>query len=193
MPCFIVHLSGLFFKIEIIKMQNIIEIPLNKGRFALLLVGSIIFFIVSIWLFNLAENQEDYAPSLIKGIGMIGFVFSGFSGLIFMKKLFDKEAGLTINHQGIIENTNGLSVRLIEWKDITGFETRQIHGEKLILVMVKKPQKYIDKASNNAQKRLLRLNTKEYGTPISITANSLKMDFEELLNLLQSKQPKRKT
>lgn len=173
-------------------MQKTIEIPLNKQRFALMLVGSIVFFIGSIWLFNLADNQEKYAPAFMKGIGMLGFVMGGIGGLIFFKKLFDKEAGLTINQQGIIENTNGLSVRMVEWKDITGFETRQVQGQKLILVMVKKPQKYIDKASNNAQKRLLRLNVKEYGTPISITVSSLKMDFEELLALLQVEKQKRK-
>lgn len=173
-------------------MQNTIEIPLSKGKLSSMLLGCIVFVIGSIWLFNFAEIQQDYAPALLKGVGGVGFAFFLLIGIFIFKKLFDKAAGLTINDKGIIENTNGLSVRLVEWKDITDIEAINVSGQKLILVKVKKPEKYVDKASNNAQKRLLRLNVKQYGTPIFITANSLQMRFDELFTLLTEELGKRK-
>lgn len=171
-------------------MQNSIEISLKKGKSILLFLGCIVFVIASLFIFNL--KGADASPFLGKGIGAIGFAFFGVAGLFFLKKLTDKKPGLTINHKGIIENTNGLSTRVVEWNDITGFKVLDVSGQRLILVMVKKSQKYIDKASNNAQKRLLRLNDKEYGTPISITTNSLQMEFDELLALLNGELGKRK-
>lgn len=173
-------------------MQNTIEIPLSKGKILLMLLGCIAFVIGSIWLFNFAETQEEYAPALLKGIGGIGFAFFGLAGAFILKKLTDKKPGLTINDKGIIENTNGISIQMVEWKDITDIEGINVSGQKLIVVKVKKPQKYVDKASNNAQKRLLRLNVRQYGTPIFITANSLQMGFEEVLGLLNAEFDKRK-
>jgi len=173
-------------------MQNTIEIPLSKGKLLLMLFGCIGFVATSIWMFNFAETQEEYAPAILKGIGGIGFAFFGIVGVFILKKLTDKKSGLTINDKGIIENTNGLSVQLVEWKDITSIDATNVSGQQLILVNVKKPDKYVDKASNNAQKRLLRLNVKQYGTPIFITANSLQMGFDELLALLQAEKQKRK-
>ena len=81
---------------------------------------------------------------------------------------------------------------MVEWKDITSIDSINVSGQKLIVIKVKKPEKYVDKASNNAQKRLLRLNVKQYGTPIFITANSLQMGFEEVLTLLNTEFDKRK-
>ncbi|MFT4758675.1 MAG: hypothetical protein ACI9XO_000369 [Paraglaciecola sp.] len=173
-------------------MQNTIEISLSKGKLLLMLLGCIGFVVGSIWLFNFAETQEDYAPTLLKGVGGVGFVFFGLAGLFVLKKLTDKKPGLTINYQGIIENTNGISVQMVEWKDITDIEAITISGQNLILVKVKKPEKYVEKASNNAQKRLLRLNVTQYGTPIFITTNSLEVGFEELLELLNGEFEKRR-
>lgn len=173
-------------------MQNTTEIPLSKGKLLLMLLGCIAFVVISVWMFNSAETQEEYAPALLKGVGGIGFAFFGVIGVLMVKKLFDKKPGLTINDKGIIENTNGISIQMVEWKDITNIEGIKVSGQKLIVVKVKKPEKYVDKASNNAQKRLLRLNVKQYGTPIFITPNSLQMDFDKLLELLNGEFEKRK-
>jgi hypothetical protein len=81
---------------------------------------------------------------------------------------------------------------MVEWKDITSIDSIDVAGQQLIVVKVKNPEKYVDKASNNAQKRLLRLNVKQYGTPIFITTNSLQIGFDELLALLNEEFGKRK-
>jgi hypothetical protein len=173
-------------------MQNTIEIPLSKGKILLMLLGCIAFVIGSIWLFNFAETQQEYAPALLKGIGGIGFAFFGLAGVFMLKKVTDKKPGLTINAKGIVENTNGISIQMVEWKDITSIDSIDVAGQQLIVVKVKNPEKYVDKASNNAQKRLLRLNVKQYGTPIFITTNSLQIGVDELLALLNEEFGKRK-
>jgi len=167
-------------------MQNTIEIPLKKGKTKWILAVCVLCFLFSLWLFNYAENQTDYPKTAIKAIGSIGFIFFGVCGLFFAKKTTDTTAGLILTNKGIEENTNGLLTQKIDWKDITGFEGR---NEKLILVKVKKPKKYIDKASNNAQKRILKLNETDYGTPVFIDTTSLEKGFEEVLEILNNKQP----
>ena len=173
-------------------MQSNIEIPLNKGKLIWLFVGWILGLVASIWLYNFAETQTQYPPTLLKSVGGICFAFFGVMGLFLSKKIFDTKSGISINDKGIVENTNGVSVHLVAWKDIQSFESLKTHGQQLILIKVKNAEKYIEKATNNAQKRLLRLNAKEYGTPIFITTNSLKMDFEALWCLQQMELKKRK-
>ncbi|MFK7935205.1 MAG: STM3941 family protein [Saprospiraceae bacterium] len=167
-------------------MQNFIEIPLRKRRYKILLPLCILGFMLSIWAFNYAENEAIYPVPYLTIIGIIGFFLFGIFSVFFAKKVIKTNVGLTIDKKGIVENTNGLLQQKVDWKDITDFVG---YNEKLILVKVKKPKKYIDQAQNNAQKRILKLNETEYGTPIFIDASGLQKSFTETLELLQNRQP----
>ena len=123
----------------------------------------------------------------MKGIGILSIVFFGAIGIFGVKKMFDKKIGLKIDSHGITDNSNASSVGLIEWNDITGIRVEQVMSTKFIMVDVEDPEKYIQQAKNNIMAKILRLNLSRYGSPISITSNTLRYDFDELISELENR------
>jgi hypothetical protein len=97
--------------------------------------------------------------------------------------MFDNKVGLTIDENGIIDSTNATSIGLIKWSEITEIKTEQVMSTKFLLIFVKDQRKILEKASG-MKRKLMEANAKMYGTPISITANTLKFDFDKLESLI---------
>ena len=172
-------------------MENRIEIPLSKKKIALLLFGAIVFIVGGIWI---ATNPEKFIPNIfkitdpeiIRICGIIGIMFFGATGIYGIKKLFDKKVGLTIDSSGITDNSNASSIGLIEWNDISEIRTKKVMSTKFLLIEIVNPEKYIGKAKNGLQTKLMKANMNMYETPLSITSNTLKYDFGELEKIIQT-------
>jgi hypothetical protein len=93
-------------------MQEKIEIPLSKNKLFLGIGGSILFVILGVWLFTNAESFQEHSfrilrnPMIAKGVGILSILFFGATGIFGFKKLFDKKVGLTIDSNGITDNSN---------------------------------------------------------------------------------------
>jgi hypothetical protein len=172
-------------------MNDIIEIPISKNKIFLGIGGSIIFIILGIWTYINANEFHDSViiifrnPLINRGFGILGILFFGATGIYGIKKVFDKKVGLRIDSNGITDNSNASSIGLIEWNDITEIRTKQVMSTKFLLIYIVNPEKYIEKAKNGMKAKLLRTNMKMYGTPLSLTSNTLKYDFVELKELIQ--------
>ena len=173
-------------------MTEKIEIPLSKNKLFLGIGGSILFVVLGVWLFLNADGFQEYSmrllrnPMVIKGAGILAILFFGATGIYGFRKLFDKKVGLIIDSNGITDNSNASSVGLIEWNDISEIKTQQVMSTKFLLINVTDPEKYIGKVKSGMKARLMRTNMKMYGTPLSITSNTLKYDFEKLEQLIQT-------
>ncbi len=55
---------------------------------------------------------------------------------------------------------------------------------KFLLIHVRNPEEYIDKARGGVKAKLMHSNMQMYGTPLSITSNTLKCSFDELERLI---------
>lgn len=51
--------------------------------------------------------------------------------------------------------------------------------------MTKKPEDYINNAENKLKRHSLKYNYKNFGSPIAITNNSLKISFNKLEHLIR--------
>lgn len=121
---------------------------------------------------------------LIHGIGLAAIVFFGACGVFGIKKLFDNNPGLVFNSSGIVDHSSGVSAGLIPWSEIVGAEIFEVHKQKMLIIKVRNPQKYIERGG--ALKRMVnKANYKLCGSPIAITSNALKINFSELLSLFQ--------
>lgn len=171
-------------------MKEKIEIPISKKKIYLGILGSLLFVIAGIWLFFNTNLYVDFPlrlfrnPIIVKAVGILGILFFGTTGIFGFKKLFDKKVGLIIDSNGITDNSNASSVGLIEWNDITDIITKQVMSTKFLLINVTNPEKYIGKAKSRMKAKLMRSNMKMYGTPLSITTNTLKYDFGKLEQLI---------
>ena len=159
-----------------------IEIKLSKNKIALLTIGSLIFVIIGI-LFLL--NPESFTSfryrneDFIRIAGILSTIFFGATGIYGCFKFFDKKVGLTLNDEGIIDNTNASSIGNINWDEISEIKMEQVMSTKFLLVYIKNPNKFIE-SSSGFKKKIMIANNKMYGTPISITSNTLKCNFDEL-------------
>jgi len=185
-------------------MNNRIEIPLSKKKIVLLLIGAFIFVVFGILFVIEPENFVNFIhftlihriisenPELIRIIGVVAIGFFGAVWIYGIKKLIDKKVGLIIDSNGITDNSNASSIGLIEWNDISEIRTTQVMSTKFLLIDIVNPEKYIGKAKNRMQARLMKANMNMYETPLSITSNTLKYDFNELEKMIQSEFEKNK-
>lgn len=168
--------------------MNKIEIPISKTKISLLLVGALIFVMLGV-LFILTPDKFASTlfrnPQTIRVVGVLAVLFFGAAGMYGLRKLFDKSIGLIIDENGITDNSNAASVGLIEWRDIVEIKTEQVMSTRFLLIFVTNPNKYLDRTTGFKQK-LMRGNMKMYGTPLSITSNTLKYNFVNLEKLLKN-------
>ena len=160
-----------------------ISIPVSKTRIMLLTFGSILFLALGIWMWFRADVNTLYDPALTRLIAVNSFIFFGLCGYIGFIKLFDTKPGLVLSKIGIADNSSAVGGQTIKWDDITSLRIEQIRRTKFILVFVKNPQDYIDKAKP-FKKFWMKLNQLVYETPISITATTLECNISDLFDLL---------
>ena len=174
-------------------MNEEIKIPLSKNKIVLLLLGALIFVFLGVW-FTIDHDKFVTRifrnPTFIRIAGIVSIGFFGLCTAFIFKKIFDKKYGLIIDKNGITDNSNATSVGLIKWTNIIGFRVVQEFSQKFIMIDVSNPEYYIELKKNRIGKMAMKANYKKYGSPISITANSLKMDFTELNSLIEKQYEK---
>jgi hypothetical protein len=131
------------------------------------------------------SSAMDRNPFMLKLVGIVSIVFFGAVGLFVIRKFFDKKAGLIIDQNGLTDQSSGVSVGLIPWSDIVEIETAQVMSTRFLLINVRDAEQYLAKASG-IKRRMLAANMKMYGTPLSISSNSLKCNFTELETWVRS-------
>lgn len=172
------------------KLEERIEIPFSKRKLTLLVIGSLIFVVLGILFVVNPEKYTSFimrSPTVIFISGLASILFFGLCFFFIAKKLGDNSPGLIISNEGILDNSSEVSAGQISWTDIEDISVIQIHRQKLIMIKVKNPQDFIDKQKNTLKRKMMALNYKMYGTPLSITSNGLKISFDELLTTLNNK------
>lgn len=163
-----------------------IEINLSKFKISLMLIAGITFTVLGfLILFDYQLTKFNEGHSLfIRLIGLLCILFFGIGSFYIARKIFDTKPGLIINDNGIVDNSSAMSVGLIKWDDIIGIEKYEISSNKFLLILVNNPQYYIDKSENIIVKKSLTWNNENYGSPISIIAHSLKININDLEDII---------
>jgi hypothetical protein len=162
---------------------NPIVIPLSTVKIVLLLLGSIAFVAVGLWLWSHAEEIRYRHPLYIRAAAGAAVGFFGLCGIFGLFKLFDYAPGLIVDDEGIIDNSSGISAGRIPWSDIRGFEIRTVQNQRFLTIEVHNPEKYVQRA-HVLKRPLVAFNASHFGGPIQISANALKMNFDELVRVL---------
>lgn len=169
---------------------NPIAIPFSKTKTILWLIGALAFVFIGCWLlFGHLVFSNTLLDSILftKIIGIIALLFFGLSVYYFVRNLIAKGSGLIIDDTGIQDFSTAASAVKIYWKDVVAIEVLTIKSQPLILFKVSNPQAYIDAQPNRFKRKMLAINYKWYGAPVGITANGLKISFEELLQLVNER------
>jgi flagellar biogenesis protein FliO len=172
-----------------------IEIPLNKSRLALMVIGAIAFVMVSLWLivYRPTIGNPVFDNLIVKyPLAIISVLFFGLLMIYLVKKLTDKRPGITIENNGVFDNTSGVSVGLVPWTDITHISMIKVMNQQFVVISVSNPDHYINKQTNFLKKKGVQYNYSRYGSPVCITMSSLKCKPDQLLFMLLEKFRKNK-
>lgn len=165
-----------------------LAIELSKSKGILIILGSFGFVAAGYWLFSMnAAAMKDLPiddPLFVHGVGIAGMVFFSLTGVVGIRKLFDKKPGLVLNSAGIIDNSSGLAAGFIPWSEITGAEIYEVRRQKMLIIKVRNPETFIQRG-NILQQAVVKINSRMSGSPIAITSNSLKINFAELLSTFE--------
>lgn len=169
--------------------MEIIRIKRNYIKTIFLLVAGIIFGILCL---NMFLNPDKYASfvfkstSFIQFFGLIGSIFTFVSIILVTIKTFRNKYGLIITKEGIIDLSSVGSIGLIHWKDIKGIKRKKVMSTEFLLIDVRNPNEYLDKAKNKLILNLLKSNLSMYGTPIALSSVALQCNFHELKTMLNN-------
>ena len=160
-----------------------IEIYTSRKKSILILIGSIIFVVGGI-LF--VVNPERFVtlifrnPDIIRIVGIASIIFFGLGIFVGIKRLIKSEIALIIDKKGLNVNPKKSSTEFIEWKNILGFKDIKIQSQRILIIIVKNPEKWIEKETNTIRKKLMRFNLNNYDSPFNIAAVGLDISYAEL-------------
>ena len=129
------------------------------------------------------------SPMYVRGLGLLAIVLFGLLAIFFFRKLFDKKPGLVFTNSGIVDNASAVSAGFIPWSEVIGSRIFEMPQQKMLIIMVSDPEKYVDRG-NAVKRKLNQANHNMCGSPIAISANALKIDFSELHFLFDQYQQK---
>ncbi|WP_409966239.1 hypothetical protein PIECOFPK_00070 [Mycovorax composti] len=166
----------------------IIEIPINKSKAAkqlILFSLLLLLFVIMVVQPQLFVKGTKYG--FVKITGFIGTFLFTIITAILAQKVFNKKPGLIIDNNGFVDNSLGVMFAKVLWKDVTEIKHVQASGENFIVISIKEPEKYIAEERHSLKRKMLELNYTTLKTPINIAAGKLKVDFNELLNMMKRK------
>lgn len=150
----------------------------SRAKVMLLMAGSIIFVTVGVFLFQIDSLLANL-------VGLISLIFFGAGVIFCIVMLFDRSPGLILNEEGITDNSSLLSVGFIPWAEIIEIGHFESFNQKMFLIYVSKPEKYI--LMGNKYQRIMRgLNMNMCGTPLFISPMGLIISYAELFKILDA-------
>ena len=166
----------------------------NDGQSVLLgvLYLSILTFVLRRFIKILKEEGSSSDMSKIL-LGILAVVIL-FSLVLQIVKFFRKKgkendkAGLLINEEGIVDLVSEKeNLGLIAWKDIEQVRIKNsfLGGVKLLL-MLKKPNEYIDGAKDWNTKKKMRFQYRKWGTPVVINIDNLEIKPNDLVKVIKN-------
>ncbi|PCI94689.1 MAG: hypothetical protein COB15_13615 [Flavobacteriales bacterium] len=173
-----------------------IEIYKSKKKSIMLLIISIAFVALGIWLLLEVDNFTGWRagnPIFTCELGISSILFFGLGIFVGIKRLIKSEIVLIIDSIGLNANPKKSLTEFIKWGDILGFEEIKIQSRRLLIIDVKNPEYWFEKETNSIRKEMMRFNINYYNSPFNIGPSDLNISSYELNKKLNSYLEKYKT
>lgn len=116
--------------------------------------------------------------------GYLGIAFFGLGGLLIFFNMLTSKPALIINSEGIINNSHVGGGYLIRWKNIKSLKIISINKQRMIEIDLKDDEEIYNQVNFLARK-WMKVNGRFMGTPTFIPAVMIKMNLDEVLNLIR--------
>lgn len=174
-----------------IDTERVIE--LSRAKLVMVIAGALLFVAAGAW-FALADDGGSLvrqlgrfaAPWMIHALGITTAAFGLACGAYAIRKAFDRRPGLVLDAAGLTDNSSAVAAGFIPWSEVTGIGVVEIQRQKLLVVTVVDPARYVERG-NALQRALNRANAAMCGSPIVISSTALRIPFAELHRELSSR------
>lgn len=112
-------------------------------------------------------------------VGLALPLFSG-SALYSFNRLCFKTPALTIDRDGITDNSTAVALGFIPWRDVAGTRIKRGRYGSLLIVYLRNPEAYLREA-NPLQRLLLQWNSAMVGSIVAIPQSGMPMRLEDLI------------
>ena len=153
-------------------------IALSRRKLILMIAGTLLFVAAGVW-FLVASDEGSLVTTLgrfvppwfVHRLGAAAALF-GLAGAGYgIAKSRDEKPGLILNSEGMVDNSSAVAAGFIPWSEVTDVDIFQIQSQRMLVVHVADPGKYVERGS--ALKRALnRANAGMCGSPIVISSNA---------------------
>lgn len=164
--------------------QTEIKIPKHKLKQIGLLLASLAFVYIGYKMINSEFRSRRMAPETIVFWGYVGIAFFGLSGLLIFFNMLTSKPALIINSEGIINNSHVGGGYSIRWKNIKSLKIISINKQRMIEIDLKDDEEIYNQVNFLARK-WMKVNGRFMGTPTFIPAVMIKMNLDEVLNLIR--------
>lgn len=167
-----------------------IAIPLSKRKLLLFALGGVAFAALGVWLFINADDMPK-SPLLVRAVSVVCVGFFGLIAIQAGAKILSTSPGLVIDAEGLVDNASGVAVGRIPWSDIKKIRITTSETHRFLTIELRDPQKYVRRASL-VKRSLLSQNMKYFGSPVHIPADTLRIDFGDLVKVVRESHAKYK-
>lgn len=170
-----------------------LRIEFSKGKLIKLLLFSIIFSAIGLWILikDPTIGNSFFNHPIMKAVAGYGGILLGVAGTFtVLKRVSQNKPAIILSDEGITEHITIFRFGLIPWSDISGFQEQSFEAgpsskQKFIAVYLNDIEKYSNREKNALKRKLIRMNINNYGTPIYLGSNNLKIKHHELFALIQ--------
>lgn len=173
-----------------------IEIPYSKRFLWMSFFASICFIVLAVSFVIEPPKSSNYffrKFELTAVISWIAIVFFGTIAVFSVRKIMSNKPGLIISQVGIDDNSGGRALGLIPWSDIEEINVMEVRQQKFMVLILNNPDEHINNTTNFFKKSAMKSKWKTYGSPLTISATGLQMEFSDLYALLVDKMLEYKT
>jgi hypothetical protein len=172
-----------------IYMNQQVAIDFNKKKILPHLLGALVFVMLGTGMMGLALQAKNQllAQVVFFTVGLAGLLFFGLIAVVHLMKMAKNKPALIITDDGLFDNSSGLSAGFIKWQDIKKLNFTRTGNQASLVIILKKPDKYIERESNFLKRAAMRINNKMSGSPVHIPLSYLDTDWPTLSELIANK------
>ncbi|MBE7635913.1 hypothetical protein GUA87_03595 [Sneathiella sp. P13V-1] len=156
----------------------------SKIKSLLLLIGSIGFVLVCLWVLSFLFTEEELPRkgAFATIVAPFGIVFFGYCAIIAFRHVLNNRPFFILNSAGLLDQGTRKSELFIPWSEVNEIILSKLRGNKIIIVEVKDPHK-LNQSASSFDKFLSSANSMVgYDHPV-FSANATTLSNQELYDL----------
>ena len=157
----------------------------SRKKLLLLSVGAAMFIAFGVFLLTTGKVEDRI-------LGIAGLVIFGLCLLAIIWQLMKRAPALIIHYSGILYNPSHSSSGFLRWEEISGIfiatMTGRGHKQRFLAIVPKDLNAFLSRQSA-FKTRLAKMSIRLVGAPINISASTLPISLEELIQNIQQKCP----